>query len=84
MIVVDSKEASKNKDIVEALKKLGAEVSIKNLPAGDYHIGKYLVERKKSIDIAGSIRDRRIFNEMLKMSQLEEFEKWLMIEGSWR
>ena len=83
MIIIDSKEASKNKSIVDGLKKLGAVVDIQPLPVADYYIcGKYIVERKSSFDVAHSIRDRRLWNELLKMSVLEELDKWLLVEGS--
>ena len=84
-ISVDSREASKNQKIVEALRSNGLEVVVKPLPA-DYAVeveDGYVVERKTSIDLAHSIRSGRLWNELEKMKMLENsFKPILLVEGS--
>ncbi len=74
-IVVDSREASRNKDIVEGLRRKGVRVAIAELGAGDYYLlarepGKaILVERKTVTDFANSIRDNRIWDQLKRLSE---------------
>ncbi|RUM46953.1 MAG: hypothetical protein DSY37_03980 [Hyperthermus sp.] len=89
-IIVDSREAAANKDIVEGLKKRGVQVAIAELSAGDYYLtaaaGRrpVLVERKTVVDFANSIRDGRIWDqaERLKEAGREgDAEPLLLLEG---
>ena len=83
LIIVDSREASKNQKIIEGLQGLGAEVKIDYLPAGDYFInGEVLVERKTALDLVASTRSKRLWDELFKMCSADVKERWLLIEGS--
>ena len=74
-IVVDSREASKNKDIVEALRAKRLKVAVAELAAGDYYLlapspdKALLVERKTVIDLANSIRDNRIWDQARRLRE---------------
>lgn len=82
-IIVDSREASKNRQIIEGLQKLGVEILIEELPVGDYYIhGIAIIERKTSVDLVHSIRSKRLWDELFRINMLEELEKYLLIEGS--
>lgn len=84
MIIIDSREASKNKYVVDGLRSFGVDVRVEKLPVGDYFVaGEALVERKEAVDLAHSLRSRRLWNELLKMVDVEDnVERWLLIEGS--
>ena len=90
-IIVDSKEASKQKDIIEELRRRGLKVAIRNLSAGDYYLlatedkKPILVERKSIIDFANSVRDNRIWEQAKLLKEFENKEDAiaiLLIEGS--
>ena len=90
-IIVDSREASKQKDIVEELRRRGLKVAIRNLSAGDYYLlatedkKPILVERKSIIDFANSVRDNRIWEQAKLLKEFENKEDAiaiLLIEGS--
>jgi DNA excision repair protein ERCC-4 len=42
----------------------GCEVQFAQLPVGDYVIGDVLVERKSAFDLDGSIKNRRLFDQV--------------------
>mgnify|MGYP000403799662 CR=1 FL=1 len=90
-IVVDSKEASKQKEIVEELRRRGLKIAVHNLNVGDYYLlasedkKPIIVERKTIIDFANSIRDNRIWEQVKLLKSVEESEDIiaiLIIEGS--
>ncbi|MEM2910337.1 MAG: ERCC4 domain-containing protein [Nitrososphaerota archaeon] len=91
MIFVDSKEASKNKKILEMLTNvLGQQVGIKNLDVGDYLLdgaeGVAMIERKTVTDLLSSLKPDesgrgRIWSQLDKLSEMDSFEKILIIEG---
>jgi len=74
-IVVDTREASKNKDIVEGLKGRKLRVAVLELEVGDYYLladepsRSLLVERKTVTDLANSIRDRRIWDQARRLKE---------------
>ncbi|HIQ23720.1 MAG TPA: hypothetical protein EYH50_01565 [Pyrodictium delaneyi] len=90
-VVVDSREASKNKDIVNELRRKGLRVAIQVLEAGDYYLlardyrKALLVERKTVTDFANSIRDNRIWEQakLLKEAAQKEGVKPLIILEGW-
>ena len=86
MIVVDSKEASKNASIVEALKSSNIPVEIQPLTVGDYFlIGErknLLIERKTVWDYVHSIGSRRLIEQIMMMISAENAEPRILIEGS--
>jgi len=57
------------------------EVEKKNLPVGDYLVGGFIVERKTTSDLAGSVMSGRIFSQL---SKLKEHKSILLVEGCWR
>ncbi len=74
-IVVDTREASRNRDIVDGLRRRGIRVAIAELGAGDYYLlatepGKaILVERKTVTDLANSIRDNRLWDQLKRLRE---------------
>lgn len=89
-VVVDSREASKNKDIVDELRRKGLRVAIQVLEAGDYyllardHRRALLVERKTVTDFANSIRDNRIWEQaklLREAAQREGVKPLIILEG---
>jgi len=90
-IVIDSREASKNHDIVEKIKMRGLRVAVLALSVGDYYLPApedkqpIVVERKTIIDLANSIRDNRVWEQvqLLKEASLKEgAQPILLVEGS--
>ncbi len=79
-IVVDSREASKNYEIVSELKKAGLKTAISALNVGDYFLlasenkKPVLVERKTVTDFLNSIRDNRIWEQLKLLKKAEEEE----------
>ncbi len=77
-IVVDTREAAKNKDIVEGLVRKGLRVARAALNAGDYYLlapeGKkpILVERKTVNDFLNSIRDNRVWEQARLLREAAE------------
>src|SRR3990170_4023966 len=76
-IICDYRE----KEVIEHLKRLGAEVAEKGLEVGDFVLSKRVcVERKAHSDFIGSIIDGRMFDQAHNMKC--SFEKpILIIEG---
>ncbi|KSW11337.1 hypothetical protein CF15_00240 [Pyrodictium occultum] len=79
-IIVDSREASKNRDVVEELRRRGLRVAVQALEAGDYYLlarnprKALLVERKSVTDFANSVRDNRIWEQAKLLRQAAEKE----------
>jgi len=67
--------------IPDALAAAGIELTPEQLPAGDYLISERLVvERKTGADLAASIKDRRLFEQIARLK--ESFEAVvLVVEG---
>lgn len=89
-IVVDSREASKNKDIIEALRAKGLRLAVLELEAGDYYLlsskpgSAVLVERKTVTDMANSIRDGRIWDQARRLKEAAERDNvrpLILLEG---
>jgi len=74
-VVVDSREASKNKKIVDELRRRGVTVAVAALNAGDYYLlsagngSPILVERKTVLDFVNSIRDNRIWDQAKRLRE---------------
>lgn len=82
-IVVDSREYSKTPQIYRGLEKLGAKLLIDTLQYGDYYVhGKYLVERKTSVNFAGSLKSGQIWRQLQGLKSSETTQPLLLIEGS--
>ncbi len=89
-VVVDSREASKNSDIVEGLRRKGLRIAIAALSAGDYYLlasdpsKAVLVERKTVIDFANSIRDGRVWDQVRRLKEAAEedgVKPLILLEG---
>jgi len=76
-IIADNRE---NPDLIDYLRKLGAEVTVKQMDLGDFQVSdKVIIERKTTRDFEASIIDGRLFEQAVR---LEEFEKpIIIIEG---
>ncbi len=74
-VIVDSREASKNRDVVESLKAKGLEVAVAELSVGDYYLTAaenetpVLVERKTVTDFVNSIRDNRVWDQAKRLRE---------------
>jgi len=83
-IVVDSRESVAAPRVVSGLRDLGVNVRVELLEAGDYYIPgekPVLVERKHVTDLVGSVRTRRLWNELDGIKRAEA-EPVLLVEGS--
>ncbi|ABM80315.1 ERCC4 domain-containing protein [Hyperthermus butylicus] len=89
-VIVDSREASKNQDIVEGLRSRGLRVAVQELEAGDYYLlatdpsKALLVERKTVIDFANSIRDNRVWDQAKRLREAaarEGIKPVIVLEG---
>jgi ERCC4-type nuclease len=90
-VVVDSREASKNKDVVEALRSKGLKVAVAELEVGDFYLlavdpsKALIVERKTVTDFANSVRDGRIWDQAkrLKEAALRDNVRPLILLEGW-
>jgi len=86
MITVDFREASASKSILDGLIKLGVKVEIGRLDAGDYAISSNetpaLLERKEIFNFAGDVASGRLWQQLEKLSSIQDFRKAVLIEGS--
>jgi ERCC4-type nuclease len=78
-VVFDHREVRSG--IPDALAAAGIELTPEQLPAGDYVISdRLVVERKTGADLAASIKDRRLFEQIERLK--ETFEAVvLVVEG---
>ena len=89
-VLVDHRE--RGSGIAEALVAAGLDVQLVDLPVGDYVLGPGLaVERKGPYDLGASIRDRRIFDQAVRLQSafpqavlLVEGEPRGIAEDAWR
>jgi Fanconi anemia group M protein len=77
-VIVDYRERSGK--IVEYLRERGVDIELKELPVGDYMVGRYLIERKTMLDLAQSIIDGRVFQQLKELKR-QNAEIVLIIEG---
>ena len=85
VVVVDSREYSVARRVVESLRKLECQVLVSTLAIGDYVIsGSIAVERKRALDFINSIIDGRLFQQAEGLTE-EYDEPYIIIEGDlWR
>lgn len=88
-VVIDTSEASSNPTLVKGLREKKLKVKKENLPAGDIVLNRkkriLLIERKNARDLAGSVRDGRIWIQIRKMKQRQkeiDCDLAILIEGS--
>lgn len=82
MIVIDSREVKQAKGILEGLKKLGIEVEVSFLEAGDYLVGDILIERKTPTGFVSDVKSMRLWSELDKLKRCVDVKPILVIEGS--
>ncbi|MHC1628497.1 MAG: ERCC4 domain-containing protein [Candidatus Nezhaarchaeales archaeon] len=77
-VIVDSREASTAKHIVDEIKRLGALTRIEFLEAGDYIVSRDIaIERKTVSDFISTLTRRNLFEQLSKLK--ENFSKPIMI-----
>ena len=86
-LCMDSKEFSKNPKIYEGLTEAGIHVDVRSLDVGDYWIPTLkekdlLIERKTAFDLIRSVRDRRLWDQLRLLSNLEDVIPIVLLEGS--
>ena len=80
-VIVDSREASTAKHIVDEIKRLGALTRIEVLEAGDYVVSKDIaIERKTVSDFISTLTRRNIFEQLGKLKEAYS-RPMLIIEG---
>lgn len=80
-IVVDTREPS---GFVGKLGKMGMLVAEEALPAGDFFVGKFLIERKEVQDFRNSYIDRSLHNQLNRLIKSSNgFVPVLLVEGNW-
>lgn len=83
-IVIDSREAVAVPKIVSSLRESEVDIRVELLESGDYYIpstNPVIIERKQVMDLVGSIKSKRMWNELEKMMRTEA-RPLLLIEGS--
>jgi len=78
-ILVDSRETTSG--IPAMLKKMAIPYQMEQMPAGDYQVGEFLIERKSVADFAASIMDGRLF-EQAELIANSSSRPTVLIEGS--
>lgn len=90
-VIMDSREFSKNQDVKNMLEKNGVKVAVSKLEVGDYLLlassraKPVLIERKSVVDLAQSIKDRRLWDQArLLMSHCDEndYQPLIILEGN--
>ena len=77
-IILDTREPE---DIYLLLKSRGLEVKRQPLPAGDFLVGGFLIERKTLNDFYSSIIDKRLWKQLEALKQ-QDADKTVVIIGS--
>lgn len=67
---VDSRET--NSGVMDLLRNLGVVFDVQEMPAGDYAVGDFLIERKSVVDLAASILDGRLFAQAEAMALVSD------------
>lgn len=80
-IIVDDREA--NSEVVLSLRQTkGVAIDVQHLSLGDYQIeGRLLVERKTLIDLVGSIKDGRLFQQACRLAS-SPMRSAVILEGT--
>ena len=80
-VVVDSREASSHKRMVEMLSRR-LEVEVKFLPVGDYLLSnKLLVEHKDVLGFVNDMRSGRLREQVRLLKGVDGCDKCILIEG---
>lgn len=90
-VVIDSREFSKNPEVKDVFDKYEVKFAISKLEVGDYLLlapegnRPILIERKSVMDLANSIKDRRLWDQAkLLLDHCEEnnYQPLIIVEGS--
>lgn len=85
-VIVDANEPRKMLEKIVDHPQLFPKVeSLKSYGAGDYVVGKYVIERKERSDLRSSISDGRLFEQMNLLASIRDtfaVKPLLLIEGS--
>jgi Fanconi anemia group M protein len=84
-MIVDSRE--RNQKILKHLVKSPLKFDVQKLPAGDFLVENYLIERKDVGDFLNSIRQNRFFNQLRNLKDVckeNNLNPILLIEGDLR
>ena len=83
-LVVDNRERCE--ELFDALGKIDAfDIEIRRLAVGDYLLdNRILFERKTVSDLVGSIKSGRLFNQALRLAEVEHLIPVLILEGGGR
>jgi len=80
-IIVDSKEAGQGRKVLSGLKKLGADIKIKPLSAGDYVLSdECAAERKTVTDFVNTLMRRKLFDQLFVLKDAYQ-NAFLIFEG---
>ncbi len=77
-ITVDNREMSAK--VPEHLSNLGAKISLEHLPAGDYAVGRVLIERKTIQDFVDTLVDRDLFGQVKALAD-SAIRPVMIVEG---
>lgn len=78
VLTVDSRETRSG--MLTLLRTMGIPTTTEEMPAGDYRMGPYLIERKTAADLAASIMDGRLFEQAEAVCASAD-RPMLLIEG---
>jgi len=85
LIIVDSNEAAMADKIITKLREEGIEIRTQNLEY-DYYIPSELygavIERKTVLDLLNSVKSKRLWNQLERMTRVENADPYLILEGN--
>ncbi len=77
-ITIDNREMQAK--VPEHLSNLGVKISLEHLPAGDYAVGRVLIERKTIQDFVDTLVDRDLFGQVKALAE-SAIRPVMIVEG---
>ena len=77
-VTVDNREMQSR--VPEHLSNLGAKIHLEHLPAGDYSVGRVLIERKTIQDFVDTLVDRDLFGQVKALAE-SAIRPVMIVEG---
>ncbi|HJJ88166.1 MAG TPA: DEAD/DEAH box helicase, partial [Methanocorpusculum sp.] len=77
-VTVDNREMQSK--VPEHLSNLGAKIHLEHLPAGDYSVGRVLIERKTIQDFVDTLVDRDLFGQVKALAE-SAIRPVMIVEG---
>ncbi|HJJ63183.1 MAG TPA: DEAD/DEAH box helicase, partial [Methanocorpusculum sp.] len=77
-VTVDNREMQSK--VPEYLSNLGAKIHLEHLPAGDYSVGRVLIERKTIQDFVDTLVDRDLFGQVKALAE-SAIRPVMIVEG---